>query len=94
MDIISDIAFDILSDIISEIIAHVTAGSTYKACALVSRAWHKAAWAHSYKIEGMTNQLQTLLMHFPDEDWDWSCVSASLAITYDFVAANRYMDWD
>jgi hypothetical protein len=86
--------YDILSEIISEIISHVTEGSTYKSCALVSRAWHKAAWAQRKKIPQLTNHLLTLIKQYPKASWDLTMVSAHKLINLSAIKANRWFQWD
>jgi hypothetical protein len=85
---------DILQDILFEIIAHVWDGSTYKSCALVSRAWHKAARAQSWKIEGMTNQFLELIRCNPDKPWNWYYVSLCPRLTVEFVSTHMHLPWD
>ena len=81
-------------DILSEIISHVTEGSTYKSCALVSTAWHKAARANSHMIEGFTNHLWTLIKYWPDKPWDWYRLSAHPLITFDIVRNHMELPWN
>jgi hypothetical protein len=89
-----DQATDIPQDILSEIISHVTTGSTYKACALVSRAWHNAARANSHMIESLTNQLVTLLLHAPNERWQHEFISRHPLITPEFILAHPDWGWN
>jgi len=88
-----DTLSDIVSDILSEIISHVDAGSTYKACTLVSRAWHRAAQAQAGMIERLSNQLVTLLRHFPDEEWDSMTLANNPRIKPDFIMSNSIFTW-
>jgi len=83
---------DIPFDLIYQIISWVDDSDTYKACALVSTAWHKAARDALFAIHKFINTLTDLLKR-PKYDMDWWGISRHPLITLDYVKIHHTMPW-
>jgi hypothetical protein len=79
-------------DCIGQIAEYITDGVTWKGITQTCHALYEMNTKD--KINKYANHLMTLLGMYPNESWDFSDISNSPRISYDFVLTHLELRWD
>ena len=84
-----------MDDILFNIFRFIDDGFTYKSVIFTCKDWKRIIdTSYSSMKNELTNHLQTLLLKYPEKQWNWTCISSNPNITIEFI--EKYLDkpWD